>query len=418
MRRGWAVAAAAARAAAVAAARPGMAAAAVWPAALAALAAAQGCGGGDDIPHDPTGVVAADLGWLGVNTSGMTDEVEVPVPPETVSLTLVASNPIAGELLFRLTNPMGVQVTGDNNICQSVAFPLRHYPQGGTSVVFDTVRDKAALVPGTYRVRVHSAGSYTTCEFGAPAGPGPVSLRALWKMAPLGADGQPGWLRGQRLAVNVFLVGEKQTPLFDRALAHMRTVFRQVGIDVGPPAVYVLGGDAEKYARLSVDDEVAMRALFTRSSMAAEDGVNVFVVREITAGPGYILFGLAAGIPGTPERGSERSGVIVSGFLLDSLAYTDKFIGQVMAHEAGHFLGLWHTTELDGTGDQIDDTPNCAAFNDTNHNGVVDRKECLREDGNNLMFWEGDTFGDKETSAAGTLTPGQGAIVLGSASTR
>ena len=64
----------------------------------------------------------------------------------------------------------------------------------------------------------------------------------------------------------------------------------------------------------------------------------------------------------------------------------DKLVVYV-AHEIGHFLGLPHTTEFNGTEfDFISDTPECHINErDQNKNGVVDAHECL--DAPNLMFW-------------------------------
>ena len=50
-----------------------------------------------------------------------------------------------------------------------------------------------------------------------------------------------------------------------------------------------------------------------------------------------------------------------------------------MAHETGHSMGLWHTSERDGSQhDTINDTPTCAGGSESG---------C--PDGTNLMFWSG-----------------------------
>jgi hypothetical protein len=56
-----------------------------------------------------------------------------------------------------------------------------------------------------------------------------------------------------------------------------------------------------------------------------------------------------------------------------------------MAHEAGHYLGLFHVTEQTGEAhDQLTDTPECF---DTNDDGVADHEECEDIGTENLMFW-------------------------------
>jgi hypothetical protein len=81
-------------------------------------------------------------------------------------------------------------------------------------------------------------------------------------------------------------------------------------------------------------------------------------------------------------------------------------LGQTMAHEGGHFLGLFHTTEAEGTAfDPLPDTPECATGADGNRDGIVDYNECKSGKGSeNLMFW---AAGD----AAETVTGDQGFVV-------
>jgi len=51
-----------------------------------------------------------------------------------------------------------------------------------------------------------------------------------------------------------------------------------------------------------------------------------------------------------------------------------------------HFLGLFHTTEKDGSNhDPLGDTPECSSGDDANSNGTLEPSEC--PDGGNLMFW-------------------------------
>ena len=74
----------------------------------------------------------------------------------------------------------------------------------------------------------------------------------------------------------------------------------------------------------------------------------------------------------------------VSGATLDS-----QLLGETAAHEMGHQLGLFHTTEKGGTVfDILSDTPECSSSTrDNNSNGSVSAEECDGYGGDNLMFW-------------------------------
>jgi len=78
--------------------------------------------------------------------------------------------------------------------------------------------------------------------------------------------------------------------------------------------------------------------------------VNMFLVDSLF--PGSSIRGISRGLPGPPGlHGTSVSAVFVS--------RTGGNLGHVMAHEIGHFIGLFHTTELSGDVDPIEDTPSC-----------------------------------------------------------
>lgn len=108
--------------------------------------------------------------------------------------------------------------------------------------------------------------------------------------------------------------------------------------------------------------------LFAQSANAPFDGVNVFFVDELLAGGiagGFgVILGLAGGIPGPAGiMGTEKSGVAIA---VKPNPQAPANFNQVMAHEVGHFLGLFHTSEQNfGFGAQIHDQMPDTADNDT-----------------------------------------------------
>jgi hypothetical protein len=138
------------------------------------------------------------------------------------------------------------------------------------------------------------------------------------------------------------------------------------------------------------DDDLG--TLFEQSAGAAA-ALDLFFVESISdadnpLGAFGVILGIAGGIPGPPLlRGTRRTGVAV---VIDPPAMAgDVSTGNIAAHESGHFLGLYHTTEMALFGapaifDDIEDTP--------------------RNDPANLMFY---TSTGEDTA----LTPGQGYVM-------
>ena len=108
--------------------------------------------------------------------------------------------------------------------------------------------------------------------------------------------------------------------------------------------------------------------------------MNLFFVEDYTASNNL---GNSAGIPGSQGVKGGHNGVLINlsahlvGKVLD-----DQLLGETAGHEMGHFLGLYHTTESNGTEfDPIEDTLECS--NPGSKSAII----CENRGGNNLMFW-------------------------------
>ena len=127
-------------------------------------------------------------------------------------------------------------------------------------------------------------------------------------------------------------------------------------------------------------------ALVTQGSTAA---VNLFFIEDYSGSWSGIL-GNAAGIPGSMGIANSWNGVLnslsahASGTTLDS-----QLLGETAAHEMGHQLGLFHTTETGGTVfDILNDTAECLnSSSDFDNNNKMSAEECEGYGGENLMFW-------------------------------
>jgi hypothetical protein len=144
------------------------------------------------------------------------------------------------------------------------------------------------------------------------------------------------------------------------ALAQANRVLQSAGI-VLEVETYV---DAEpsiatRYAVLREFDEVLELVATSQWPGLTPDSrlvLNVFVIQVFAVPAAGEVLGVSAGIPGAAGvHGTRASGVVVS------IRDDATLLGNVLAHEAGHFLGLFHTTEVYGrASDPLPDTPICS----------------------------------------------------------
>ncbi|MBC8258931.1 MAG: hypothetical protein H8E38_07940 [SAR324 cluster bacterium] len=117
--------------------------------------------------------------------------------------------------------------------------------------------------------------------------------------------------------------------------------------------------------------------------------VNLFFIEDYSGSWSGVL-GNAAGIPGSMGIANAWNGVLnslsahASGSTLDS-----QLLGETAAHEMGHQLGLFHTTEKGGTSfDILSDTAECSKNSyDNDSNGQMSAEECEGYGAENVMFW-------------------------------
>ncbi|MCH2287995.1 MAG: hypothetical protein MK481_11155, partial [SAR324 cluster bacterium] len=109
--------------------------------------------------------------------------------------------------------------------------------------------------------------------------------------------------------------------------------------------------------------------------------VNLFFIEDYSGNLSGIL-GNAAGIPGSMGIANSWNGVLASlSAHTSGTTLEPQLLGETAAHEMGHHLGLFHTTEQGGTEfDILTDTLECSI-------GTVSAEECDGYGANNIMFW-------------------------------
>jgi hypothetical protein len=198
--------------------------------------------------------------------------------------------------------------------------------------------------------------------------------------------------RGRTLDLDLYLVagrfagrgGSSLVPALAEALEVFRATYAEAGIAVGEVRTHaVVGGLARRFAVIEggVDGDLPeLGPLFALTAGAEGPSVSWFFVREVEG-----TLGIAGGIPGAQGLpGTAASGLAVSSELLAG----ELELGSVLVHETGHFLGLFHTSELDGTVlDPFADTPVCGLDRDVDGDGALVYDECRGAGAENAMFW-------------------------------
>ncbi len=146
------------------------------------------------------------------------------------------------------------------------------------------------------------------------------------------------------------------------ALARVAEIYAQVGISIGTVRYYDVDPKYQVIESIDGKDSDLME-MWASTADEPADALNVFFVDELTGPFGNfgLLLGIAGGIPGPGKvQGTSRSGVAIA---IKPNPQVPVGYDTTMAHECGHYLGLFHTIEQNFGGfmptvyDPLPDTP-------------------------------------------------------------
>ncbi|VAX22969.1 hypothetical protein MNBD_NITROSPINAE01-792 [hydrothermal vent metagenome] len=206
-----------------------------------------------------------------------------------------------------------------------------------------------------------------------------------------------------KLDINLFVytAGEPNPVIPDRKEANniknlLNDVLGQAGITINNLRVEFID-NPEVIADMNTGDDLTQfLASASRETLGRSDnGINCFLLPWL---PNRIL-GRDGAIPGPAIHGTQASGIVARaakyGYSAEGFTEheTDqRVLVKILAHEIGHYMGLFHTTESDGNlKDPLPDTPECGIENDQNGDGKVTGPECRDKGAANLMFWTIDS---------------------------
>ena len=169
------------------------------------------------------------------------------------------------------------------------------------------------------------------------------------------------------------------------ALIIMKRIYSKNGITLTVKSTITISDT--QYATVSKTfTDTTTSALLSQGST---DGVNLFFVQDQLEKTSFL--GKAAGIPGSMGIANSWNGVLI--FLNPHATGTTtldaQLLGETAAHEMGHQLGLFHTTESGGNQfDILSDTLECQKSTQNNNSDwKVSAEECESYGAENVMFW-------------------------------
>ena len=282
----------------------------------------------------------------------------------------------------------------------SVSFILSVFRDNNGSTAFYSLSDpdgtdilSSSSTPTLYGVASGITGAYGYANVLVPQSPSFSAKAGTWTFKAYNNDRVKLALRSGTLPTSATIVVQPYITGttwaagdLTAALSVMSSIYSGNGITLSFNSTITIS-DSQYAAVSGTFTDTTTSALV---SQGASDAVNLFFIEDYAGNEWSGVLGNAAGIPGSMGIANAWNGVLnslsahASGSTLDP-----QLLGETAAHEMGHQLGLFHTTEQGGTSfDILSDTAECPKSSmDNDSNGQMSAEECEGYGGENVMFW-------------------------------
>lgn len=351
---------------------------------LALALAACGPPASDSGPDDTTtsgetcGPLRTEQGTVTSDDDGLVSvDVQVREGERSFLLTLEEDNGHYLPMVKQIYGPKGTQImTYEEWYDEAQLYTGAILPTGHQSVLNWPVREEdGPLEAGTYAVE-----AWVLDEFSyGPKADKDLSWAVHHNDVPQAADGAclevrvvyaDGVDENEDVVASISAAVDTFVEIYANVGIEVRTTFESAGsIDPLAPAP---GPGDEVYAELAAEGAPTSLVL-----VVAED-------IDLDTGTSFDLLGEAGNAPGT-LRPTSQSAVVVSwlgaaGGNAHFNEEEERSLGETMAHEIGHFVGLQHPVTFDESyatvwWDALEDTEDCKSYN-----------SCQRDLGANLMY--------------------------------
>lgn len=297
------------------------------------------------------------LRWVGVEARPLSAAFPIRVEHGTVGLVLRAegASPF-WDVSVELTSPSGELLSCEDCPDAPVASEVR--AGRGTAQIPSTDRPGGALAPGTYTFRVRATPSHPDPLDGGGIGDG-VTVDVLAAVRTDAAvkvehvlDLNFVYLPSSTLTADL----ARTSPRFQSFLDSVAVWLEPAGLRIGDVTHVDL--PRPEFDIIHTWDE-AGRMFRTSADVGRDRALNVYCVQKFDS-PLNPVVGLSGGIPGPLLSGTRDSGIAIR---MEPFFQCSDCLGayaSLMAHEIGHYLGFYHTTESDlAHWDPMLDTPEC-----------------------------------------------------------